>query len=439
MKHFWYVETLCTGNTHWFNSLAIKMSLLFGFEQTWQIRWFSVLSGIGFMYVAYQWIKTLEGLSLKLLAFTLVLLHPYLQEYLSLARGYASGLCFMTLSLLCLVSATKHGKKQYGFYALLFAGLSALANFNFFYYFSAFCLLYFYSMYIKNGISFFKNKWFYAETIYVLGITGVVLRALLFIRTCSNDIADFGGEELVPAIFKSYIRLLCYGNFSLNETTLNALSYLLFGAVLLASISGIFKFKQHKSRLFLYTSILLFVMLGLMVFNKYCFGVLYPTDRTALMFYPFIGVVIVEFARCFFSRYVIATVLSILLSVALFINFLFTVNFKKGIDHAYCAGSAAYFKYLDSIHAAKVGIPLDLYCVYSKCYKVTGTRFNAESVNTFGYEVRWIGKNELEDFDYILLLPPYNLEYYKPSAIKLKGVKYFNEGGALILNVDKKD
>ena len=61
MKHFWYVETLCTGNTHWFNSLAIKISLLFGFEQAWQIRWFSILSGIGFLWLLYHWIKTRES------------------------------------------------------------------------------------------------------------------------------------------------------------------------------------------------------------------------------------------------------------------------------------------------------------------------------------------------------------------------------------------
>jgi hypothetical protein len=435
VKHFWYVETLCTGNTHWFNSLAIKMSLLFGLEQTWQIRWFSVLSGIGFMYVVYQWIKTLQNPDIKILAVALVLLHPYLLEYLSLARGYASGLCFMALSMLFLLKATKSGKSPDGFYALLLAGLSAVANFNFFYYFLAFCLLHFYKTYFKSGFSFLKNKWFYSEALYVSGITLLVLRALLFIRQCSNDIADFGGEELVPAVFRSYVHLLCYGKTLMNDTALTTFSYLLFGLVTIASGVGIFKFKQHKSRLFLYASVLLPGMLGLMVFNRYSFGVLYPTDRTALMFYPFIGIIAVEFIRCFLSRYVLVTVFSVLLSTAFSINVLFSINFKKGIDHAYCAGSATYFKYLDGIHAVKVGIPLDLYCVYAKYYKVTGTQFQAESVNTFGYEVRWIGKNKLEDFDHLLLFPPYNLEYYKPSAVKFKGVKYFHETGALIVRV----
>lgn len=436
VKQFWYVETLCTGNTHWFNFMAIKTALWLGFEKVWQIRWFSVLSGIGFMLVAYQWIKTIRQLSVKLLAFALLLLHPYLLEYLSLARGYASGLCFMALSLLLLLRAGNL-KRTDQFYALLFAGLSALANFNFFYYFLAFCLLYFYKTYFKHKPTFYKNRWFYADAAYVLAIGALVLRALLFIRQCSNDIADFGGEELVPAVFKSYTRLLCYGNFPVSETVLNGAAYLLFGLVLAGALCGVLKFKQHHSRVFLYTGALLLIMLALTVFNKWCFGVLYPTDRTALLFYPFIAVVLVELTRYGLTRYPVLNIFSVLFGTALFINFMAGIHFKKGIDHAYCAGSASYFKYLDESAAVKVGIPLDLYCVYAKYYKVTGTRFQGESVNTFGYEVRWIGKNKLEDFDHVLLFPPYNLKYYKPSAVKFRAVKYFSETGALILKVEK--
>lgn len=437
VKQFWYVETLCTGNTHWFNFLAIKAALLLGLENTWQIRWFSVLSGIGFMLVAYQWIKTTEPLSIKLFAFALLLLHPYLLEYLALARGYATGLCFMSLSLFFLLRSGNN--KRLAHLALLFAGLSAIANFNFFYYFSAFCLLYFYDTYFKNKIAFYKNKWFYADGAYVLMLTAVVLRALLFIRECSNDIADFGGEELVSSVFKSYIRLLCYGNVSIQEQVLNGLAYLLFGLVLFSAAFGILKFKKHKNRLYLYAGVLLLGMLGLTVFNKCCFNVLYPTDRTALMFYPFIAIVLIEFIRYTSRRYSFLNILSILSGAVLFINFLVSINFKKGIDHAYCAGSASYFEYLDKTGASKVGMPLDLYCVYVKYYKPTGIHFKGESVNTFGHEVRWINHNKLEDFDHLLLFPPYNLDYYKPSAVSFKGVKFFPETGALIVEVSGTD
>ena len=60
VKHFWYVETLCTGNTHWFNFLAIKASVLLGLEKASQLRWFSVFSAGVFLTSAYFWIKSLK-------------------------------------------------------------------------------------------------------------------------------------------------------------------------------------------------------------------------------------------------------------------------------------------------------------------------------------------------------------------------------------------
>ena len=114
-----------------------------------------------------------------------------------------------------------------------------------------------------------------------------------------------------------------------------------------------------------------------------------------------------------------------------------SINLTKGIDHPYCAGSKSYFEYLDKINAKKVGIPLDLYCVYSKYYKVAGTKFQAESINTFGYDVRWINKNKLADFEYVLLLPPYNVSYYKNERVKFEDEKYFSKTRALIVKVVK--
>ncbi len=438
VKHFWYVEALCTGNTHWFNFAAIKTALLFGFEKTWQIRWFSILSAIGFFYIVYLWIKTFNNSLLKLSVFSFVLLHPYLLEYLPLARGYSSGLCFMASGILLLViDFRKPGKRWVGFLALLFAGCSAISNFNFFYFFAAFCFIYFYENYFKNGPVFLKEKRFYIDSLFSIAIIFFVLRALLFIIKCSNDIADFGGKSLVKSIFGRYLSLLNYSGFYISIDIINVLAYILFGITLLCSSFGIFNVRKHNNRLYFYTSVILLGMLGLTVLNKWCFGVLYPTDRTALMFYPLIAVVIVEFTRSALSKSTFTNVILLVLNIALVTNFILSLSLTKCKDHSYCAGSGSYFKYLDSINAEKVGIPLDLYCIYSKYYKVTGTQFQAESINTFGREVRWINKNKLEDFEYILLLPPYNLTYYKPVNVKFEGVKFFHDTGALIVKVVK--
>src|SRR5688572_4123826 len=78
VKHFWYVETLCTGNTHWFNFGAIKLMVLLGLEKAWQLRWFTILSSIVFLSVGYHWIKSIKTIPLKFFAFSFLFLNPYL-------------------------------------------------------------------------------------------------------------------------------------------------------------------------------------------------------------------------------------------------------------------------------------------------------------------------------------------------------------------------
>ena len=86
-KHFWWVETLCTGNTHWFNFLAMKTCTLFGLEKASQLRWFSLLSSGIFLTAIYFWIKNINDLPSKVFAFSVAVLNPFLVDYLSLARG----------------------------------------------------------------------------------------------------------------------------------------------------------------------------------------------------------------------------------------------------------------------------------------------------------------------------------------------------------------
>ena len=62
VKHFWWVETLCTGNTHWFNFLAMKTCVLFGLEKTSQLRWFTLLSSGVFLTTVYFWIKSIKDI-----------------------------------------------------------------------------------------------------------------------------------------------------------------------------------------------------------------------------------------------------------------------------------------------------------------------------------------------------------------------------------------
>lgn len=437
VKNFWYVESLCSGNTHWFNFAAIKIALVLGLEKIWQIRWFSVLSGIAFLYIGYIWIKSLPCFYLKLFAFSLVFLNPYVLEYLTLARGYSAALCFMVLTLYFFIkSISENEKRIWAFLALLFAGFSAVANFGFFYFFVAFSVVYFYQFYLKNGFSFLKKRIFYIDLFYVIGIVCLVLRALLFIRECANDLSEFGGDDLVTSVFESFIDTFLYGKISLDPTLKYILASVLFLFVLGVSVFGILSFKTHANKLYLFASLILLGMLFLAVFNKWSFNVLYPTERTALMYYPLMCIVVVHFFSHFQIKTIFKKIVVYTISVLMIINFSFNIKLISGYDHSYCMNTKSYFDYLSDLNPKKVGLPVELYFVFLKYYQVTNCQFQGESINEYKVDQRWLLDNKLEDFDYLLVLPPYDLSYYKNSHVKFKSVKFFPETKAIIVKVE---
>ena len=383
VKHFWYVETLCTGNTHWFNFLAIKAATLLGLEKASQLRWFTVFSAGVFLTSAYFWIKSLKDFPTKFFAFAVALLNPFLIDYLSLARGYATGLMFEGLAIICLNIAIKNDKRNMATLSLFFAGMAAIANFNFFYFFAAFSIIYFYRFHLKQGLDFIKQKLFYAEWIYTLGISWLVLRALKFITECSNDIGNYGGEELVSSVFASMIDTFIYGKFHTN--LLHLLAYVFFVIIIGTSFYGIIAFKKHKIVWYRLSASILLLMFMMMIINKWCFDVLYPTYRTALMFYPLIALVLVGFVSSLVTKKKIKPIVLYVSSVIIAVHFISTISLHRTFDYSQQTDSKLCFDYLKSIGAKKVGLCGELFGVYRNYYQVTDDHkypFEAERLNT---------------------------------------------------------
>ncbi|MBI2722355.1 MAG: hypothetical protein HYX39_09290 [Bacteroidetes bacterium] len=126
MKKFWYAEALCTGNTHWLNSAAIKLAIILNLESLIAIRWLSILSAFVFFPIAFLWIRSIKELHLKLFILSFLLLNPYILDYFSIARGYALGLMFEALAIFYFFRFLKEEKKQFQPLSLFFAGLSPL-------------------------------------------------------------------------------------------------------------------------------------------------------------------------------------------------------------------------------------------------------------------------------------------------------------------------
>jgi hypothetical protein len=440
VKHFWYVETLCTGNTHWFNFLAIKSAVLLGLEKASQLRWFSLVSSGVFLTIAYFWIKTIKDIPTKVFAFSVALLNPYLIDYLSLARGYSAGLMFEALCILYFCLTLKSTKKNVAFLSLFFAGISAIANFNFFYFFAAYSMIYFYKNYFKQDLVFLKTKQFYIDFLFAIGITALVLKALRFITLCSNDIGAYGGEDLVASVFSGFIDTLIYRNFNLTTDVINIMAYILFVGLVSVSTYGILQSKKHHNSLYSLSSKIFLIILVLMVFNKWCFGVLYPTYRTALMFYPLIALIVIGFVISVVTKRKIKTLILYTLSFILISNFVMTISLTKTFDYNEQQDSKACFTYLESIGAKKVGIDPFLYGVFRNYYQQTEHlkfSFTGDCLNMFTPGRANYGNNKLSDFDYLILYPPYNLSFYKNNTVKFQGIKYFKNTGTLVVRLVK--
>lgn len=437
-KHFWWVETLCTGNTHWFNFLAMKTCILFGLEKASQLRWFTLLSSGIFLTTVYFWIKSLKDIPAKVFAFSIALLNPFLLDYLSLARGYSTALMFEVLSIVCFYLASNNKKRNLSTLSLFFAGLAAIANFNSFYFFAAFSLLYFYKYHLKQGFDFIKEKLFYLEMIYAGGIAAVVIKALQFITTCSNDIGAYGAEDLVTGVFMGYVHTWIYHDGMLSIAIIQILAYVFCVIVVIASIYGIRFSKQHKCAWYTFASSLLLIMLSLTIFNKWCFDVLYPTYRTTFMFYPLIAMVLVGFMNAVLTKQKVKSIVTYTISALLTVHFFTTISLYKSFDYWQQADTKTCFTYLDSLGAKRVGIAPELFGVYRNYYQLTDKykfKFEGKSINTAFPNGLDASKNELHQFEYLVLFPPYNLSYYKNNRVKLRIVKYYKNTGSLILAV----
>ena len=436
-KIFWWVETLCTGNTHWFNFLAIKTCIFFGLEKPFCLRGFSLLCSFVFLLVVWFFIKKIESPFLKIFVFAFLLLNPFLIDYLALARGYSAGIMFECASLFYAYLYLSNKNIKAATASLFLAGLSAIANFNFFYFFSAFAIVYFYTSYFKNRQGVLKNKLVYIEIIFTGIIVCVVLKALNFITNCSNDIGNYGGTNFISSVFAGFIDSLLYKQVRLNFKTLYIIAILFFALVLLAVIIGIFKRKKHNNQLYLFAAVLLAIMFVLAIINKLCFGVLYPTYRTTLMFYPLITLALVGFFANL-KAIKIKNGLLLMMSLGLIINFLGSINVKSTFDYSEQADAKKAFNYADSLGAKNVGISPELFGVFRNYYQQTNRSkfsFNGYSINASRLQKSDSINFKLIVMDYLILFPPYNFNFYKTQTINLKPIKYYQTTGTLILKV----
>lgn len=437
MKKFWYAEALCTGNTHWLNSAAIKLAIICNFENLFAIRWFSVLSAFVFIFITFLWVKSVKEIQLKFLIVSVLLFNPYILDYFSMARGYASGMMFEALALFYFFRTLKEEKKQFQTLALFFAGLSPLSNFSYIYFFMAFCLVYFSLFYFKNGFSFLRNKFFYRDTVYSLLVSAIVIRAFMFMTKCSNDVVG-AGTPFFSEYFHVFTDGLLYGKINLSHEQLTICSWFTFILLIACCIYGIAFKNKHGGVFYFYASIILSIILTVTFINHYCFRVVFPYYRSAIFLFPISAVCIINFLNTAITHQSLKKLLMLFISFALTLNFILSINFKSVFDFHIQANLKDSFDYVEKMGAKHVGISPELYGGYRNYYQMTykySYDFFGEPIHTNLPKGISAYENRLKEFDHIILFPPYDMSYYRNNKVQFKALKIFPETGTLILKV----
>lgn len=424
MKFFWYAQALCTGNTHWLNSMAMKISIWLGGEHTLQFRWLTISSFVAYAIVVYYWIRTIPSSVIKVLAFSTALLHPYLLDYFAIGRGYASGVAFESLSILFFIKALQQDKRLYRFVCILCAALSAMGNFGFVYFFVIMAAVYFFKFYFLHKKGFLKEKGFYTDVAITVFFFTVVVLAFRFIMRCSSDVVG-AGEDSFAAIFYAFVDAFNYYKFPLPAVNLHAYSFVFALCLGLCVFAGVFRFKKHNNTIYFYGALILLLIITLSVMNHVLFGLVYPFYRTIIFLFPLVALNLTYGFDHFLKHKLAKLLVCSAFSLVIILNFIFSINFKYTFDYKDQADTIDCFTELKKLGAKNVGISPELFGAFYNYYNVTKVypkAYKGERIETLTPQGICSQPNQLKKYDHILLYPPYDLSYYKNSPVKLEAV-----------------
>lgn len=433
MKKFWYAEALCTGNTHWINSAAIKLAILFNAENLLAIRWLSVCSALVICMVVLSWIRSVPKFSDRILIFAVLLCNPYILDYLSIARGYAAGMMCEFLALFLLAKNAAHKKSVPDFKMLFIAGMSPLANFSYIYFFLCFCFIYFFRYYFTQK-AFLKSGRFYRDLLFSISIAALVARAFLFITRCSNDVVGAGTNDW-REFFHVFADGLIYFKFSAGFNTLTFFGALSFAFSLTAALNGLIKGKQQH--LYYYSSLLFLLITLVIIINHFVFHLVYPYYRSAVFIFPVAAVSSACFIVELNNR---LKIISSIIATLLVLNFIFSANFKWVLDFRIQCNLRESFNYVETSGSKHTGISPELYGGYRNYHQMTWKHyydFFGESINTNLPKGLSRDTAFLSRFDHLILFPPYDLSYYRNNSFKLEGLMLYPETGTLVVKVRK--
>jgi len=269
-------------NTHWLNSLWMKITMLASGDKLFAMRILSLAAFPLYATGVFKIAQTFKNHWFALVLYALLLLNPYSLQFFALARGYGLAMAIQAWLIYELIRVTSYGLRVASWYRIgHLCLLLMLANFSYLYtVFGVFAIFLLHIILRKKGYEWNKNT-FKITLFFTLIIVGTAANLMIYRHT--GDLW-FGGQHFVESVFTSvWLRYIYYLS---AETLPQILSYLTLGIIALTTTYFAYDFFQKKEiNAGVGLSIIILTMLVLTLFFYFAFETPYLFKRTALQWW----------------------------------------------------------------------------------------------------------------------------------------------------------
>ncbi len=339
----------CDANNHLASTLIIKLFQGILGDSLFVSRLPNLLASIVYISYAFKISRQHLGGITGSCFYIVLLSNPFVLDFFSLARGYGLSLAALIASFYFLLDYLKSGNMAKSFIALAFASFSVLSNFSLLnYWLALFFVIHFYAL-----INFYPRE--FLRLLYG-NVAILYFTALLIYNPISTLVKQghlyYGGRTGFYAD-----TLLSLTTYSTAKTSTSGEIISFLNAFLILFLLTVIINIGTKPKSFSLTGrkILLALLLIIPIFSNivqfHWLGTLYLIDRTALFYYPLIMLVFFFWASDIDGKvYKLFSIFSSLaLTLVIFINFFFNINFHKTIEWVQDARTKDSLKYLQQL------------------------------------------------------------------------------------------
>jgi hypothetical protein len=353
---------LKTANTHWLNSLFIKIGIwLPGQDDLWKLRLLSILCWPLYAFATIQLAAFFRIKWLGFLFFIVAITNPYLITFFSLARGYAPASTFLLLSLWQAAKQIRQNEDSPGKWimAFVYAGLSVISNFSFFYFFAPFAGIYVLNLLINKKLKLLFVNGGWKVTLLFSCIFIFTLSTLIYIQR-SGELYYGGQSDIIKSLIGSLFVGMEYDNLSVPYEKTIIIVFIV--SILTFLITWFYYLKSRRLKLSALTIGIFTAIVILNLLLHASFNTPYLLFRTALpLYFPLVLGIFTALDNLFVNKLASVAIFKAISPIVTgFLIIMFCMNFIESIDVNYIREWRTDLKksldYLQGANAKKVGI-----------------------------------------------------------------------------------